>query len=84
MPTTITHEEAVAKVREVHEIQGRDGNWNYSPYMRGMFNGLELALSILEGERDPQYRDEPDSGYGCDRPVPDMSGPEFAPVAAEG
>ncbi len=71
-----------AKVRDVHRIQGSDGNWNYSTYMRGMFNGLELALSILEGERDPQYRDSPEGGYLCDRPTPDTSGPESAPVPA--
>jgi hypothetical protein len=47
------------KLRSVHATQGANGNWNYSGYMRGMFNGLELALSIFEGERKPQYRDAP-------------------------
>jgi hypothetical protein len=64
----------IEKVRDVRRIQGSDGNWNYSAYMRGMYNGLELALSILEGERDPEYRDAPDGGYLCDRPKPDLSG----------
>jgi hypothetical protein len=43
---------------EVHQIQGEDGNWNYDPYMQGMFNGLELALAIFE-EREPNYREAP-------------------------
>ncbi|MEU8196353.1 hypothetical protein AB0C10_21455 [Microbispora amethystogenes] len=55
------------KVREVRDIQGRPGNWDYSPYMHGMFNGLELAVSILEGEREPDYRNDPEGGYRGDR-----------------
>lgn len=50
---------AVQVVREVHRVQGADGNWNTSPYMTGMFNGLELALSLLEGGRQPMYRSFP-------------------------
>lgn len=76
--------DGVGKVRDLQASQGQDGNWDQSAYMRGMFNALELALSILEGERDPQYRDAPEGGYLCDKPTPDMSGPEFAPVPAEG
>ena len=48
--------EALKQLREVHEAQGRDGNWDYDQYMRGLFNGLELALAIFEG-RDPVYRE---------------------------
>ena len=47
--------EALKQLREVHEAQGRDGNWNYDHYMRGLFNGLELALAIFE-DREPVYR----------------------------
>ena len=50
-----TLEEATEKVRDVHKIQGQWGNWNYDQYMRGMFNGLELALCILE-KREPDFR----------------------------
>jgi hypothetical protein len=55
-------------IRSVHEVQGRHGNWNYSPYMRGMFNGLELGLALIEG-RPPRYRGEPEK-YLCDLPLP--------------
>lgn len=71
------------KVRDVRDIQATSGTWDDSPYMRGMYNGLELALSILEGEREPEFRDRPDGGYLCAQPLPDMSGPEFAPVAGD-
>ena len=48
-----------AEVRKVHEIQGQPGNWDYSEYMQGMYNGLELALALLEG-REPDYRQSPE------------------------
>lgn len=47
--------DAAQQLRELVEIQGMDGTWNADDYMVGMFNGMELALSILE-DRDPQYR----------------------------
>lgn len=66
---TVSHAELVSKVREVHEIQSWHGNWNYSPYMRGLFNGLELAMAILE-DREPSYKDSPilPDRYLCDQP----------------
>lgn len=69
------------KIREVRDIQGQTGTWNDSPYMHGLYHGLELALAILEDCREPEYRDKPEDGYLCDRPTPDMSGPEYEPVA---
>ena len=48
-------DDELKKLREVHEVQGQDGNWNLNPYMEGLYNGLELALSIMEN-RDPQYK----------------------------
>ena len=40
--------EALKQLREVHAIQGRDGCWDIDDYMLGLYNGLELALSIVE------------------------------------
>lgn len=72
---------ATDKIRNLRDTQGWNGTWNASDYMRGLYNGLELALAVLEGERDPQFKDAPaEDGYLCDRPTPDMSGPEYAPV----
>jgi hypothetical protein len=53
-------ESRIEKLRNLVAVQGFDGNWNYDHYMRGMFNGMELALSVLEG-REPQYRDAPEA-----------------------
>ena len=47
-----------AKLKESLAIQARNGNWNYSEYMRGMYNGMEFAVAIMEG-RAPSYRDAP-------------------------
>lgn len=57
----LTHEgnNELTKLRELVEIQGRNGNWNYDQYMRGMYNGMELMLAVLE-DREPKYRHAPD------------------------
>lgn len=46
-------------VRDLLKVQGFDGTWNYDPYMMGLYNGLELALAVLEG-RQPEYKDAPE------------------------
>lgn len=61
-------EEKINDLKTVLKAQGVDGNWNASPMMTGLYNGLELALSILE-ERDPELRNYPgdstDDEEGC-------------------
>ena len=49
-------QEALKQLREVHAIQGRDGCWDIDDYMLGLYNGLELALSIVEN-RECRYKD---------------------------
>lgn len=43
-------------LKQVHAVQGQKGNWDYSHYMCGLFNGLELALAIIQ-DREPKYRE---------------------------
>lgn len=45
-------------LKQIHSIQGRTGNWDYDPYMHGLFNGLELALATIE-DREPKFKDAP-------------------------
>jgi hypothetical protein len=52
-------QEPVAKMREMLEVQGRDGNWNYDAYMQGMYNGMEFMVALAEG-RDPVFRGAPE------------------------
>jgi hypothetical protein len=71
-------------LKNVVETQGLSGNWDWSPYMLGLYNGLELALSILENGRDPVFRSKPPGGYreANSRVVitPALAGTEFDPV----
>ncbi len=52
-------ESRIARLKEMMEVQGADGNWNYDSYMHGMYNGMVFALSIMEAGR-PDYRDAPE------------------------
>lgn len=49
----------VNSVREMRDVQGLHGNWNFDPYMHGLYNGLEFALSLLE-QREPQFKSAPE------------------------
>ena len=42
-------------VASLKEAQGQHGTWDSDDYMRGLFNGLELASSILE-QREPKFK----------------------------
>jgi hypothetical protein len=48
----------VVKLKELLEVQGRDGTWNYDPYFHGMYNGMEVMLAVLEN-REPVFRGAP-------------------------
>lgn len=53
-----TYEQHLKDLRYAHGVQGLNGNWNWNPYMMGLYNGLELALSIFE-DREPAYKEQP-------------------------
>jgi hypothetical protein len=44
-----------AKLKAMVGIQGNHGNWNYSNYMLGMYNGLELGLAVMD-DRNPVFK----------------------------
>jgi hypothetical protein len=50
MPTVKDYEEKIARLDAATKIQCLDGNWDWSPYMMGLANGLLLAQSIIKGE----------------------------------
>ena len=49
----------LVKLKEMLEVQGRNGTWNYDPYFHGMYNGMEVMLAVLEG-REPVFRGAPE------------------------
>lgn len=52
------------ELNEIIEVMKEDGNWNYSPYMLGLLNGLLLAESIMKrNKKDPEYYTEPEKWY---------------------
>lgn len=48
----------IENMKVMIEIQGRDGNWDYDPYMHGLYNGMEMVLALAEN-REPQFRKAP-------------------------
>lgn len=52
------HENMVKKMREFLELQGSSGNWNYDPYMHGMYNGMEFLVAMAE-DREVEYKEAP-------------------------
>ena len=59
--------EPVAKMREMLEVQGQDGTWNYDPYFHGMYNGMEFMLAMVE-DREPVFRSSPGKWLGYTAP----------------
>ncbi|MEC1780059.1 hypothetical protein [Schinkia azotoformans] len=47
--------ELIEVLRDIVNIQGQKGNYDYDEYMRGMYNGMELMLAIIE-DREPVYK----------------------------
>jgi hypothetical protein len=58
----------IDSLRQMRDVQGTDGTWNCDPYMHGLYNGLEFAVSLLE-QREPQFKDAPEK-WLCDLPKP--------------
>lgn len=56
-------EKKVKSIKNIRDVQGMSGTWDYDSYMHGMYNGLELALSILEG-RQPGFKNVPKKWMG--------------------
>lgn len=39
-------------------VQGDKGNWDYDPYMHGLYNGMEMIVAIFE-DREPKFKKAP-------------------------
>jgi len=46
----------IESMKQILEVQGNSGNWNYDNYMLGIFNGMELMMATLE-DREPLFRE---------------------------
>jgi len=69
----IIHKSPLEQMKQFVKIQGASGNWDYDPYMLGIYNGLELCLSSLE-KRNPVFKDPP-KVWGFEKePIHDVLG----------
>jgi len=50
----------IEAMQQALKIQGYDGNWNYSESMFGMYNGMELMMSMVENRR-AAFKEIPDT-----------------------
>lgn len=46
----------VEDIRELHKVQYNDPASDTDDYMRGMYNGLEVAMALLDG-RNPAFKE---------------------------
>lgn len=49
----------IFQVEKLRIMQGAEGNYGRGEYMRGFYNGLELACAVLM-DRQPKYKDMED------------------------
>lgn len=59
MSTVHNVDKAKQDIEHAFAIQSSPGNWNVSPYMLGMHNGLAYARACLNGG-EPEYKSPPD------------------------
>ena len=56
-PAYIGHQVTKTSFKDLISAQASEGNWNHSPYMLGLLNGLMLAESLVYGgDYKPQER----------------------------
>ena len=86
---SISLKKRVDKLSEMTEVQGSNGNWNFDPYMQGLYNGLEFARSIME-DREPIFRSAPDKWLADNQikrsfpdPEPELSQDEKCRIALD-
>ena len=57
---TPTPEVGLKHIHDVIKIQGGQGNWNYDPYMHGLYNGLIVAKACMTGGEANDLRKAPE------------------------
>lgn len=48
--------DSMKSMNDILALQSENGNWNYDAYNLGLYNGIELMMSILE-DRECMYRE---------------------------
>ena len=53
--------------KEMLDLQGQDGNYNYDSYMLGLYNGMEYIIAFFE-TREPNFRNGKDIDFLSNSP----------------
>ena len=59
-------EQYLINAKEMLNLQGHDGNYNYDNYMLGLYNGMEYVIALFE-KRNPIYKDGKDIKFLIDK-----------------
>ena len=59
-------ERLLINAKEMLEIQGYDGNYNYDSYMLGLYNGMEYIIALFE-TREPNFKNGKDIEFLNDK-----------------
>lgn len=54
----------IKTMNELLAIQGQCVGEEYDPYMLGMYNGMELIISMVE-DREPKFMEAPPNAVYC-------------------
>ncbi len=49
------HNKILKDANDVLNIQAQEGNYNYDSYMLGLYNGMEMIVSLFE-QREPKFK----------------------------
>lgn len=58
MNIKLSLKDKIQNIKDLVELQGSSGNWDYDEYMHGYYNGMETILAYLEN-REPNFKVEP-------------------------
>jgi hypothetical protein len=71
-------EDIAKNLKDLMDVQCAQGNWDYSPYMMGLANGLILADSLMTKDESgyidynkgqPDFKSKPKNGFLEDKPI---------------
>ena len=61
-----SYEERIKDLEKLTDVQGQDGNWDFDPYMTGMFNGMEEEVDIIyENDYTSSIQDAANKIHNC-------------------
>lgn len=63
-------QDIVNKFDQLLKIQGTDGNWNYTEYHHGMYNGMVVMHYVISQDDEVEFKHSPEA---YTKKLPDVS-----------